>query len=153
MRGSTEMDVRGAGPDRDRLEIVPEAVLPSQLTGAFILPANLQPEKRLMLAVLEEAVVTYMRYAATDDSMRPADFHEAAEWIASPEEKWPFSFVSICHVLGLEADVVRRGLSEWRTRQLDIVPERRAKVRNPFRRMNGTRTKTRSHAPGLRMAG
>ena len=42
-------------------ELAPAAVLPAQLTPAFRHDASRQPEKRLMLAVLEEAVAAYAK--------------------------------------------------------------------------------------------
>ena len=40
----------------------PEAILPGQLLGNGRLDSSAMPEKRLLLAVLEEAVVTFQRY-------------------------------------------------------------------------------------------
>jgi hypothetical protein len=39
---------------------------------------------------------------------------EAEEWLFSDDARWPFSFVSICAVLGLEPAYLRRGLRRWR---------------------------------------
>ena len=47
-----------------RVELAPELLLPSQLPAGFRKDASLRPEKRLMLAVLEEAVADYQRYVA-----------------------------------------------------------------------------------------
>ena len=43
-------------------ELEPEVVLPSQYFGSAMVDASLQPEKRLMLAVLEDAVGTFQKY-------------------------------------------------------------------------------------------
>ena len=40
----------------------PETILPSQFFDRFQIDASLQPEKRLMLAVLEDAVGTFQKY-------------------------------------------------------------------------------------------
>jgi hypothetical protein len=138
--------------DRGPSAIEPAAVLPEQIGGAFANGAGLQPEKRLMLAVLEDAVAVFMREAARDSHEASADFEAARVWIASDAAEWPFSFVNICRALGLEPSSIRRGLREWGERQLALAPESRIRVRSPFRRMNGTRTKTRAHAPGLKLA-
>lgn len=132
--------------------IEPAAVLPAQLGGAFAKGAGLQPEKRLMLAVLEDAVTVFLRESVRDARGLSPDLRDAEAWIASEEIEWPFSFVNICRALGFEPSAIRRGLREWRERQLALAPERRTQVRSPFRRMNGTRTKTRAHAPGLGLA-
>ena len=39
---------------------------------------------------------------------------EAEEWLFSDDARGPFSFVSICAVLGLEPPYLRRGLRRWR---------------------------------------
>lgn len=134
-------------------ELEPEAVLPEQLVAGFGRGATLQPEKRLMLAVLEDAVTCYMREAVQDPRLTTPVFRDAEGWIVSDDAVWPFSFLNICRTLDIEPSAIRRGLRDWRERQRALAPERRATVRSPFRRMNGTRTKTRAHAPGLKLAG
>jgi len=44
------------------VELAPETVLPSQFFDRLQVDASLQPEKRLMLAVLEDAVGTFQKY-------------------------------------------------------------------------------------------
>jgi len=44
------------------VELEPEVVLPSQFHIRGGLDASLQPEKRLMLAVMEDAVGTFQKY-------------------------------------------------------------------------------------------
>jgi len=128
------------------------ACMPEQLLPFSSLAANLQPEKRLMLAVLEDAVTSYFRHAFTTTHAGAVEFREATTWIDATDTAWPFSFVNICTTLSIEPDYVRRGLARWRERQALLSPAERRPVRSPFRRMNGTRTKTRADAPGLRLA-
>lgn len=150
------MTAAGGQDRQDRTEgggvLEPAAVLPAQLGSAIAMGASLHPEKRLMLAVLEDAVTVFLREAVREPGATSEEFREAAAWIASDAVDWPFSFVNLCGWLGLEPTSIRRGLRQWRERQLALAPERRARVRSPFRRMNGTRTKTRAHAPGVRLA-
>jgi len=131
----------------DTLACVPEQFLPFSA-----LASTLQPEKRLMLAVLEDVVTTYFRHAFPTTAFGANEFQEATAWIDSDDLAWPFSFRNICTALSLDADYVRRGLADWRERQRSIPSSERDPVRSPFRRMNGTRTKARAHAPGLRLA-
>ena len=51
------------GATRGAFELEPEVLLPSQFYGRSALDASLQPEKRLMLAVMEDAVGTFQKYA------------------------------------------------------------------------------------------
>jgi len=111
-----------------------DAVLPSQLDSNRA-DAGLVPEKRLMLAVLEEAVFTYQR----DVGVGGVEFGEVERWFADDDRDWPFSFVNICGALELEPSFVRHGLAEW-ARQRALLPAgQRRRLRNPFRRMNGSR--------------
>ncbi len=95
-----------ANPGMTRAEPHPsDSVLPSQYwTGQGW--HSVQPEKRLMAAVLEEAVSLLVRISAKNRETREAAT-EAAEWFANDSRRHPFSFASICDVLGLEADSVR----------------------------------------------
>ena len=66
------------------------------------------PEKRLALAVLADAVrqVRAGGHGAADDEA----------WFASPGTDHPFAFISICDVLGLDPDHLRRGLRRMHRR-------------------------------------
>jgi hypothetical protein len=73
-----------------------------------------QPECRLLWAVLENAVDTYMKNAAATGRRGKRLFQEAEAWIMQDDPTWLCSFISICHVLGLDPDYLRRGLRRWR---------------------------------------
>jgi hypothetical protein len=75
-----------------------------------------QPECRLLWAVLQDGVGTYMKYAGATGRRRKRLFAEAERWIMEEDPTWLCSFVSICHILGLEPDYLRMGLKRWRTR-------------------------------------
>lgn len=86
-----------------------ECLLPTQFWDRRG-PVIASPEGRLLLAVLDEALATYLRYAGATDRRARRLFDEAEEWIFSPAIDWPFSFENICRVLGIEPEYVRRGL-------------------------------------------
>ena len=115
--------LRGGGA----VELEPETVLPSQFFARPTVDASLQPEKRLMLAVLEDAVGTFQKYANARDRAGQKLFAEVEDWFASDDQEWPYSFVNICHALGLEPAYLRRGLARWRDRQRDARGRRRAR--------------------------
>ena len=71
---------------------------------------NLGPEERLMLAVLEDAVVRFEKFAEARDGQTERLFLEAKDWILDEDTDWPFSFVNICEVLRLDSNYIRRGL-------------------------------------------
>lgn len=127
----------------------PETVMPAQLFDAAI-GANLQPEKRLMLAVLEDAVALYQRHLLSTRPHERQDFDETTAWIWSEDRMWPFSFLNVCDHLDLNADRIRGGLTGWaERRRAGLV----APVNiNPFRRVNGSRHKATGKAPGVKRA-
>src|SRR5216683_78051 len=95
-------------------ELAPETVLPSQFFDRFQIDASLQPEKRLMLAVLEDAVGTFQKYVTSSTRRGQRLFTEAEEWFAASATDWPFGFENICEALGLEPAYLRTGLARWR---------------------------------------
>jgi hypothetical protein len=120
----------------------PETILPSQLLDTSHLGAAMQPEKRLMLAVLEDAVATVQRGATATSRAVTRDLDEVRAWLASDDNSWPYAFVNICHVLGFEPSYLRRGLENWLAairqpgRGGTVVP-----LRFAFRRISGSRTR------------
>lgn len=76
-----------------------------------------QPECRLLWAVLENAVDAYMKHVAATGRRGKRLFREAEEWVWRDDPTWLCSFVSICHVLGVDPDYLRRGLRKWRDAQ------------------------------------
>jgi hypothetical protein len=96
-------------------EITPESVLPAQLYEPPLGGARLQPEKRLQLAVLADAVLEFHRWAGVERTRGRRLFAEVEDWFASDDTDGPFAFVAICHALQLDPDYIRRGLGRWLT--------------------------------------
>jgi hypothetical protein len=66
-------------------------------------------ERKLMQAVLSEAIVCLTgRAGAARERYQLAA--EALRWVNSRDMSWPFAFESICDVLGVDADSLRRRL-------------------------------------------
>jgi hypothetical protein len=102
----------------------PDVLLPAQYFAAFRRSGGLERERLLMLAVLEDAIDCYQKYAHARDPRGRQIFEESREWVLSPDRAWLFSFENICETLEINADYVRRGLREWRERGFEV----RAKV-------------------------
>jgi len=73
--------------------------------------ARWQPERRLMIAVLEDAIETYLATMGAVRGIRRARFAEVADWLRRDERGWPFSFVNICEACALDAPTIRRVLA------------------------------------------
>jgi hypothetical protein len=92
----------------------PDALLPAQFYAAFRGGSGVRGEKRLMLAVLEDALDCFQKYAAAHDGHGQALFEEANTWITSNDRGWFFSYENICETLDINPEYLRRGLDTWR---------------------------------------
>ena len=131
----------------------PEVILPSQFTEQMGTKQSDRGEKRLMLAVLEEAVATFQRHVDASTRHGQRVFHEAEEWIHSQDTAWPFAFENICDTLEIEPEFLRRGLETWKSKQLQAASSGARVYRFPFRRVNGRRSSILLRSQGLRAAG
>jgi len=114
---------RGVISAQDRLAglFEPDVLLPAQFFAAFRRISGLDRERLLMLAVLEDAVDCFQKYAFAKDPRGRQLFAEAAEWVDSFDKGWLFSFENICDTLEIAPGYVRRGLSAWHERQRTIA--------------------------------
>ncbi|MBM4259955.1 MAG: hypothetical protein FJ145_00765 [Deltaproteobacteria bacterium] len=96
----------------------PDTLLPEQFLDTFRRKLHLEPEKKLMLAVLEDAVACYQKYLFARDGKGKTLFRETEEWVIDDHGDWLFSFANVCDLLGFEADYLRQGLLKWKERRL-----------------------------------
>jgi len=101
-------DVR---PARDFFE-TPESLLPPQWQHHSAIPS----ERRLILAVLEDAVHCFRKYAFATDSQGRRLFQDADDWIHNGGHESPFSFENVCDALDLNPAYLRSGLKQWHRR-------------------------------------
>jgi hypothetical protein len=90
------------------------SVPPEQFYGPRPSLADGRPEAALMRAVLADALGCFQKGLVYQGRRVQRLAREAEEWLFSDDARWPFSFVSICAVLGLEPTYLRRGLRRWR---------------------------------------
>ena len=110
--------------------LAPELLLASQYFDRVRRQVTPEPERRLMIAVLEDGVQTYLKHVGATERRRRQLFDEADEWVESRETAWLYSFENVCAVLDLDAEYLRRGLHAWRaqarrTLRHGAVPEER----------------------------
>ncbi|HVO95602.1 MAG TPA: hypothetical protein VMT22_22290 [Terriglobales bacterium] len=96
----------------------PDTLLPEQYFDTFRRKLHLEPEKKLMLAILEDAVACYQKYVLARDGKGRALFHEAETWVQEKKADEIFSFDSVCEMLGFDPNYLRRGLAAWKERAL-----------------------------------
>jgi hypothetical protein len=92
----------------------PDTLVSAQYFETLRRKVLLEPEKRLMLAVLEDAVGCFQDNLLAQSGKAKRLFEEAEEWILDEDRDWFFSFANICEVLGLNRRYVRQGLANWK---------------------------------------
>ena len=102
-------------PSRSALGLDPALILSAQ-EGGRIDAAT--PERRLMLAVLADAIYTYRRAAGATDASGRRLFAETADWFASSSTADPFAFLTLCDALGFDAAYMRSRLGRGGTPRL-----------------------------------
>jgi hypothetical protein len=120
---------------------VPDALLPEQYFDRLSACASDTPERRLMFAVLLDAVIHLQRRNTTAAA-------EAERWIRNATaEDFPFSFRSVCEALGINPGYLRRGLLAWRNQSTEPslgVPVRQ--LRTSHRRVTPIKRRRRRMA-------
>lgn len=122
----------------------PDTMLASQYFDRIKRRVEHDPERRLMFAVLEDAVQVCLKNAGTEDPRRRELLSEAEDWIADRDASWLYAFENICLVLDLEPDYIRRGLRAVKERARragaeDVAPEASIPepAEEPLRRASG----------------
>ena len=115
--GSSFCDLTGA-----------HAVLPCQFFDPVRERKSLQAERRLMLAVLEDAI-NCLQIRKRRHGIKKELYEETVDWLKSEDDEDVFSFQNICEVLDIDASKLRskllRRIGEKRSRP-SSGPERSA---------------------------
>jgi len=106
-RGAARSIDEWSAVERDDFDICPQLILPEQ----FFADARIRiPEQRLMLAVLESALVDFYATATAPSDRERRIFIQVDRWFADDGATWPFSFARICEAFCLEPSVIRARL-------------------------------------------
>lgn len=101
--------LRGVSPER--ITDIYGAVLPDQFyTPAKESHERWTGERGLMLAVLQEAVQSYLKYSQATTQRGRRLFSETQAWFQNQDQDYLFSFENICGHLQLDPSYIRRGL-------------------------------------------
>lgn len=137
------------GADNERVTSLfqPDVLLPEEYLDTYRRKSHVEPEKRLMLAILEDAVGCYQKHIDARKPREKTMFQESEEWIFETDSSWLFSFESICEYLGIEPEYFRKRLLKWKQGR----ESHKAKVfhLNPGRQSSWGDRKTRQ-APGFK---
>lgn len=124
----------------------PNLILPEQ----FFDGTRSTGPRRLLSAILEDALRVYARCMLPRHTARDRRaIREAAHWLDTNDLEFPFSFLNVCAVLGLDArairDAIRRAtgrpgsLMDALPRQMHAVPHRRIMRADRDRRIAAAR--------------
>ncbi len=83
--------------------------------------------RKLMLAVLQDGIACFQGYFFKPSRRNEALSSEAEKWINS-NDNGIFSFNNACETLGLDPDIVRKGLQRWKAKQLGVPPEEKNRL-------------------------
>ena len=143
---------RETGEERENFPLQMEFILPEQFFGK--LRAYETGERRLLAAVLEDAITCFQRFLFAAGQRQRRLYREAEHWImerARPVESEGvcpyFSFDRVCDVLGLDADGVRDRLVLWREGQLANA-RAIATARTPWREPSATAARVQRSTVG-----
>src|SRR5271166_3707005 len=93
------------------LSPIPDVILPSQYFESVGTRA-LSSEQRLMLAVLVDAINVLRDYRVSPNLRKRNAFNDASSWVFANRIKSPLSFDHVCDALSVDAESLRRRLSE-----------------------------------------
>ncbi len=96
----------------------PDTILAAQYSQAVRARAYLEPEKRLMLAILEDAVSSFQKHLYARDRKRRMLFDEAETWILDQGRDSFFAFENVCEILGFDPRYIRAGLRQWKEKRI-----------------------------------
>lgn len=109
MMNINEMNLPGV------LEVTPAAVLPEQYWAT---PRRCgEGERRLVLALIEEAIHTFQARAFAETPAQQDEFDEVHHWFRGDREAM-ISFEDACQMLGLDPQWLLSRLEEWREHRI-----------------------------------
>lgn len=112
---SSANDQSGSATDERVVSLFqPDTLLSAQYFDNLRRKTYFEPEKRLMLAILQDAINCYRDRVQTQNPKGQKLFAETENWIIESNGDWIFSFDNVCDALSLNPDYVRQGLLRWK---------------------------------------
>ena len=105
----------------------PDILIEAQFQSSHQMRFHLDPERVLMLAVLQDAVVCFQEHVGAKCKRKQSLHREAEEWISNTDRSYLFSFENVCETLGFDAHYMRDGLLRWKRAAGENVSEKNAR--------------------------
>jgi hypothetical protein len=108
----------------------PDAILPAQFYNGRRGRSGLEPLKRLMMAVLVDAIGCYQRNLGAKAARKRREFKETECWLFEEKRDDLFSFEHVCDVLNTDPDRLREAVMQrQRARITGVAPRRMTRRR------------------------
>ena len=95
-----------------------DSILPTQFFEGRKKNEAVGSVKRLMLAVLTDAVRCYQIGLGSQKTARIRAFREAEQWLFGTKEYGPFSCENACYALDITPEYLRKMLRKWRGQRI-----------------------------------
>jgi hypothetical protein len=132
----------------DRLSPLPDVILPSQFFELVGGAQAFSSEKRLLLAVLSDAINVLLDSRVSPNRSKRNSFNEASSWVFAKDIVSPLSFDHVCDALSVDPRGLRRRLSELLSKQSGPGPKLRLNAAGRMQCMTVNRvpgSKRRAH--------
>jgi hypothetical protein len=83
------------------------------------------PERRLMAAVLRDAIDCYLRDCFAVNRHRKRSYREAEEWFFNGDDHGVFSLYNVCGILNLDPGYIRRRLVRYKEQNVSSAKSSR----------------------------
>lgn len=92
----------------------PDILVENQYQSTYRRRFYLDPERVLMLAVLQDAVVCFQDNVSATCKRKRSMHLDAEGWIMNEDHSYLFSFENVCEALGYDPQYMRQGLLRWK---------------------------------------
>ena len=101
------------GTESAEIAVIEHLMMTGEMVAAQLPSASRwSPERKLAGTVLASTLIE-VRDRYRDPRYR-RQVAEDLEWILSDDLEWPYSFIPLCHLFGLEPEYVRQVVDRWR---------------------------------------
>lgn len=96
----------------------PDSLAPAQFFSKVRRKTLVEPERKLSLAILEDAIDCFQDNVLVSTGKGKKLFDDAQQWFLAENTDWLFSFRNICELLAIDPEYLRTGLMRWKAQQL-----------------------------------